>query len=59
MTYLVGGLRMTISGGLVEHLLRDFATLGGFLVVFLLATTLAVHRQRRWTVGRLHPDVVL
>ncbi|GAB2680531.1 YhgE/Pip domain-containing protein [Saccharopolyspora gloriosae] len=59
MTYLVDGLRVTISGGLAEHLVRDFAVLGGFLVVFLLATTLVVRRQRMWTVSRLHPDVVL
>lgn len=59
MTYLVDGLRMTVSGGLVEHLVRDFAVLGGFLVVFLLLTALVVHRQRTWTVARLHPDVAL
>ncbi|GAA3363019.1 YhgE/Pip family protein [Saccharopolyspora sp. 6V] len=59
MTYLVDGLRMTISGGLVEHLVRDFAVLGGFWAAFLLTTALVVRRQRVWTVGRLHPDVEL
>lgn len=59
MTYLVDGLRVTISGGLVEHLLLDVAVLAGFLVVFLALTTLVVWRQRTWTVGRLHPQVEL
>lgn len=57
MTYLVDGLRVTISGGLTEHLVRDLAVLGGFLVVFLALTVLVVWRQRTWTVGRLHSQI--
>ncbi|GGI67696.1 hypothetical protein GCM10011581_00670 [Saccharopolyspora subtropica] len=59
MTYLVDGLRVTISGGLVEHLLRDAAVLAGFLGVFLILTALVVRHQRTWTVGRLHPRIQL
>ncbi len=59
MTYLVDALRVTISGGLVEHLVRDVAVLGGFLVVFLILTMLAVLRKRSWTLGRLYPQIEL
>ncbi len=31
--------------------------MAGFLIVFLGATTLAVRRQRVWTVSRLHPQI--
>ncbi|GAA2791083.1 YhgE/Pip domain-containing protein [Saccharopolyspora taberi] len=59
MTYLVDGLRVTISGGLEENLLRDAVVLAGFLVVSLFLTTFAVMRQRTWTIGRLHPQLEL
>ncbi|MFC7341143.1 YhgE/Pip family protein [Saccharopolyspora griseoalba] len=59
MTYLIDGLRVTISGGLTAHLVRDAVVLGGILVVFLLATTIAVQRRRMWTIGRLHPQLEL
>ncbi|MGP4019519.1 YhgE/Pip family protein [Saccharopolyspora sp. 5N708] len=59
MSYLVDGLRVTISGGFTEHLLRDTAVLAGFLVAFLALTTLVVQGQRTWTVGRLHPQIEL
>jgi putative membrane protein len=55
MTYLVDGLRVTISGGVTEHLVRDVMVLTGSLVIFLVLTTLAVQRQRTWSLGRLHP----
>ncbi|MDI2030738.1 YhgE/Pip domain-containing protein [Saccharopolyspora sp. TS4A08] len=57
MTYLVDGLRVTISGGLASHLYRDLIVLGGVLAVVLLLTTLVVHRQRTWTLARLHPQI--
>ncbi|MDR7301663.1 YhgE/Pip domain-containing protein [Haloactinomyces albus] len=57
MTYLVDGLRITISGGLTEHLLRDVAVLGGSLVASLVLTSLVVWRRRVWTVRLLHPQV--
>lgn len=59
MTYLVDGLRVTISGGLGEHLARDVVVLGCMLAVLLALTTLVTARQRVWTVGRLHPPVDL
>ncbi|TDC92448.1 YhgE/Pip domain-containing protein [Saccharopolyspora aridisoli] len=59
MTYLVDGLRVTISGGLAMHLHRDVAVLGGVLLVVVLLTTLVLHRQRTWTLGRLHPQFEL
>ena len=59
MTYLVDGLRVTISGGLTEHLIRDACVLAGFGVLFLALTTLAVQRQRTWSVARLHPQIEL
>ncbi|RCW40154.1 putative membrane protein [Halopolyspora algeriensis] len=57
MTYLVDGLRITISGGPAEHLVRDAAVLGGFLLAALVLTSLTVRRRRTWTVRRLHPQV--
>lgn len=59
MTYLVDGLRVTISGGLTEHLVRDLIVLGGFLVASLVLTTLVIARQRVWTIARLHPRIEL
>ncbi|GAB1514432.1 YhgE/Pip domain-containing protein [Actinophytocola sp. KF-1] len=57
MTYLVDGLRVTITGGNGAHLLRDVLVLGGFLVVSLALTTLVVRRKREWAVGKLKPDL--
>ncbi|CAM5595837.1 YhgE/Pip domain-containing protein [Streptomyces viridifaciens] len=59
MTYLVDGLRVTISGGPASHLTRDIAVLAGFGVLFLALTSLALCRRRVWTVSRLHPDLDL
>lgn len=56
MSYLVDGLRITISGGEPAHLVRDALVLGSVLLGFLLLTTLVVVRQRTWTIGRLHPQ---
>lgn len=57
MTYLVDGLRVTLTGGLTSHLLWALAVLGGYLVVFLVLTGLVVRRHRTWTVARLHPQL--
>ncbi|MDI5967816.1 YhgE/Pip domain-containing protein [Streptomyces sp. SL13] len=59
MSYLVDGLRVTISGGPPAHLVRDGVVLAGFALLFLGLTTLAVRRRRVWSVARLHPDVSL
>lgn len=55
MTYLVDGLRVTLSGGETSHLVRDLVVLAGILVVFVLLTSLVALVQRRWSLGRLHP----
>ncbi|MEV7180042.1 YhgE/Pip family protein [Kitasatospora sp. NPDC093679] len=59
MTYLVDGLRVTISGGEPAHLVRDVLVLAAFAAAALTATTLTVRRHRTWTVARLHPDIAL
>ncbi|OLR95117.1 hypothetical protein BJP25_08895 [Actinokineospora bangkokensis] len=57
MTYLVDGLRVTISGGNGAHLLRDALVLGGFLVVALALTCVVVRRKREWTMTALKPSL--
>ena len=57
MTYLVDGLRVTISGGLNGNLLRDAVVLAAFLAVFVGAAAWMVSRHRTWTVARLHPQI--
>lgn len=57
MTYLVDGLRVTVSGGLTGSLIRDALVLAGFLVAFVAAAALMLRRQRIWTIGRLHPQI--
>lgn len=59
MSYLVDGLRVTISGGMTERLLGDAIVLGCVLVAFLALSTLTVMRRRMWSVSRLHPQVEL
>jgi len=59
MTYLVDGLRISISGGPSDRFWRDVAVLAGILLVALAVTTLVVVRRRRWTVGRLKPQLQL
>jgi putative membrane protein len=54
LTYLVEGLRVTISGGDAELLIRAAAVLGGILLLCVALTTLVVARRRVWTVERLH-----
>jgi putative membrane protein len=53
LTYLVEGLRVTISGGEPYQLIRAAAVLGGLLLVCLGVTVLVAIRRRVWTVGRL------
>ncbi|MEO5877948.1 MAG: YhgE/Pip domain-containing protein [Streptosporangiaceae bacterium] len=59
MTYLVSALRVTISGGQRSHVLADAGILAGYLAVALSLLVLAVHLQRRWTMGRLRPSLEL
>jgi putative membrane protein len=57
LTYVVQGLRVTISGGEPYQLIRAAAVLGGLLLASLGVTALVAMRRRVWTVGRLahHP----
>jgi len=53
LTYVVEGLRVTISGGEPERLIRAAIVLGSILLICLALTVLVVTRRRVWTVGRL------
>lgn len=57
MTYTVNGLRQLTVGGIDQRLWIAIAVLGGLLVASLLVSALAVRRDRRWTVERLHPPI--
>ncbi|MYS82411.1 YhgE/Pip domain-containing protein [Embleya scabrispora] len=59
MTYLVNGLRVTLTGGEGERLAVAFAVLGGYLVVALIATVFVVRHRRMWTMASLKPAVEL
>jgi putative membrane protein len=59
MSYLVGGLRVTISGGDTAHLVVDVLVLAGFLVGSLTLTWLVVSRRRTWSITALKPDLAL
>ncbi len=55
MTYLVDGLRITLTGGYAPHLTRDVLVIGAFGAAALVGTTLTIAHQRSWTLRRLHP----
>jgi len=57
MTYLVDGLRVTITGGNSAHLVRDTLVLAAFGVVALVLTTLAVRKRRTWSIKDLKPEL--
>lgn len=59
MSYLVDGLRVTLSGGSGAHLARDLLVLGGFLVGTLGLTLLGTARRRRWSLTELKPQLTL
>lgn len=59
MTYLVDGLRVTISGGQEWVLTRAFLVLGAFLLVALATSTLLLTRRRMWTMARMKPAIEL
>ncbi|MFE2873639.1 YhgE/Pip domain-containing protein [Embleya sp. NPDC059259] len=59
MTYLVNGLRVTLTGGEGARLGVAFAVLGGYLVVALIATVFVVRHRRMWTMASLKPAVEL
>ena len=57
MTYLVEGLRVTISGGPAGQLAMAWWVLGGLLAASVLSTAIAAWTQRRWTPLRLRPPL--
>ncbi|MDI2127291.1 YhgE/Pip domain-containing protein [Yinghuangia seranimata] len=57
MSYVVEGLRVTISGGQSWVLDRAFLVLGAFLVVALALSTLTVTRRRMWSMTTLKPAI--
>jgi putative membrane protein len=59
ITYVVDGLRVSISGGPDGRLIRAAIVLAAILVVSLALTTVAVARQRTWTMARLKPAVTI
>ena len=59
MTYLVRGLRVTISGGSPTVLWHCVLALAGFALVSLALLWLAVSRQRVWSMARLKPELEL
>ena len=59
MSYTVEGLRQTLYGGDLASAAGDAGVLAAWLVVALLATTVAGYRQRTWTPSRLKPELVL
>lgn len=54
MTYVVDGLRVTVSGGQTEHLLRALVVLACWLVASLAVSSLVVAMRRKWNSDRLH-----
>lgn len=59
MTYLVAGLRVTISGGNPEVTWHSVAVLSGFLIAALVLLVIVVKIQRRWNLERLKPSLEL
>ncbi|HEY1178693.1 MAG TPA: YhgE/Pip domain-containing protein [Phytomonospora sp.] len=59
MTYLVDGLRVTISGGVGAHAVRDAIVLAVIFAATVAASTLTAVFQRRWSMGRMKPAIEL
>jgi putative membrane protein len=57
MSYLVDGLRVTITGGNSAHLARDVLVLAAFGVVAMALTVFAVGRRREWRIADLKPEL--
>ncbi|SKA03066.1 putative membrane protein [Marinactinospora thermotolerans DSM 45154] len=59
MNRTVAALRHLISGGQTAEIWQATALLTGYLVAALVLTWIAVARRRAWTLGRLHPTLVV
>jgi putative membrane protein len=54
MTYVVDALRVTISGGEADHVVRALIVLAAYLVGALALSSLVVAGRRRWSPGSLN-----
>jgi putative membrane protein len=59
MSYAVDGLRQLMYGGLSSLAWHDVLVLLAWLVAALALTAWAARRHRRWTVGRIRPELTL
>ncbi|MCP3757998.1 YhgE/Pip domain-containing protein [Streptomyces sp. TBY4] len=57
MSYLIDGLRVSISGGREQDFWYDVLVLTGYLAGALALAALVAHKQRTWTFGRMKPAV--
>lgn len=57
MTYLVDGLRVTITGGNSGHLVQDVLVIAAFWIVAMALTVLAVRKRRTWRIADLKPEL--
>ncbi|OIV35999.1 hypothetical protein BIV57_18665 [Mangrovactinospora gilvigrisea] len=55
MTYLVNGLRVTLTGGRTSELWRDVAVLACLLAAFWIIAAAVAAVQRTWSAKRLRP----
>lgn len=58
MTYLIDGYRVVISGGQVDHLVRDVVVLGIITVTSMALCGLVVLRRQQFRLRDLHPPLV-
>ena len=59
MTYAVDGLRRLIAGGDTSYVWTPVLALLLTLVLAVSLSVFAAHRRRMWTVGKLHPALVI
>jgi putative membrane protein len=57
MTSTIDAFRHAISGGEPGLPTRDLVVTAGFLLAALGGASWAVARRRRWTIGRLRPEL--
>jgi putative membrane protein len=57
MTYAVNGFRHLVASGEIGQVWVDATMLATCAGVFLLITVFAVHRNRLWSIERLHPSL--
>lgn len=57
MTYLIDGFRVVVSGGQVDHLVRDAVVLLGMTLAAVLLCAVVVARRQQFRVKDLHPPL--